>query len=107
MTDVLWQAFRIKDPFTAIMPGEQQETISDWMSNIAYAVTAISQICERHFGKNDVLWAERFGDDLVVEILVVVSSPESLSGTYNVKMDRVLRVKAAPIEDPRLRDPQL
>ncbi len=100
MTDIRWQAFGIEEPFTPITPFEQQAILDDWYDE-GHAEAAVNQICERYFSADDAHWTERFGDDLSCEILVVVRLPQSLAGAYNVEIERVIRARAAPIQDPR------
>lgn len=91
-TDIVWSAKYVDDDYSAI---DEQTTIlcGTWADCDGNGEAAVNHCLEDYF-RIDEEWIEHFGDDTSGYLLVTVTSPASIAGTYRVRLDRVVKASA-------------
>ena len=91
-TEIKWFCTAAEDPFYPI--AENQETLlyGFWAGVEGNGGDAAKAVAEDYF--DTATWGERFGEDDGATVRIVITHPESVSGTYEVEMKRTVKATA-------------
>jgi hypothetical protein len=99
MVDITWQAFESEAPFGPVTEAPQTY-VAVWPS-AEYSNDLVQSICNDYFGDEDE-WNDVCNIACSdASILVIVTEPPEIRGTYLVYMERVVKSRSKLIDDPR------
>lgn len=100
-TDIKWSCTSAEDPFYPIAENQTAILFGYWADdeNNEYRErhSAAEAVAEDYF--DTFTWEEWFGEDDSAIVRVVITSPESAAGTYEVEMERVIKATAKLLEE--------